>query len=104
MKNLNEYETPITDDLEYHTGQGVYVVNSVRSRDLERKLAMCRDALSEIAAFRTMKSNDAGAVISEDAKDIATEALDQTKLKSSPNYNPKKSASSQRRLAGGSAE
>ena len=81
MKNLNEYETPISDEnscniIGFHS---CATVPTFTTRDLERKLSMCRDALSEIAAFRTMKSHDAGAVISEDARDVATEALDQTK-------------------------
>ena len=76
---MNEYETPITDEICRTVDRDDLRDTFEEVRDLERKLAMCRDALTEIAAFKTMKSYDAGRVISEDAKDVATEALDQTK-------------------------
>jgi len=52
MKNLNEYETPETDakytDDYYLNGY----VDEDFARSLERRLAMCRDALREIALRR----------------------------------------------------
>ena len=52
MKQLHEYETPLTDEAEidnshfadYGSGPSGYVVGEF-ARGLERKLAMCRDAL-----------------------------------------------------------
>ena len=82
MKNLNEYETPITDDLEYHTGQGVYVVNSVRSRDLERKLRMCRDALAHCNRYMAGVMEWEAGISNKDnqtCSEVADYALDQTK-------------------------
>lgn len=51
MKKLNEYETPETDakytDDYYLNGY----VDEDHARDLERRLAMCRDALKELMPF-----------------------------------------------------
>jgi hypothetical protein len=80
MKNLNEYETPITDAMRSGIPHPKAVQIMLASHgDLERSLALCRDALAEIAAFVVMDSHDAGAVIRDDAKDIAREAFDKTK-------------------------
>jgi len=46
MKNLNEYETPETDAIWKNNGNILE-----HARDLERRLAMCRDALKELMPF-----------------------------------------------------
>ena len=82
--NLTDYPTPETDALLLKLGvptcTGDYEMLTL-VRNLEQRLAMCRDSLKQIAAFKTMKSHDAGRVISEDAKDIAIEAIAATEPK-----------------------
>lgn len=53
MKNLEEYETPETDaELERSLRAcHSYSCGPDFARDLERKLAMCRDALRELMPF-----------------------------------------------------
>ena len=53
MKNLNEYETPITDKATCTVmdvmGACSELTNPKPARDLERKLRMCREALRTVA-------------------------------------------------------
>ena len=75
MKQLHEYETPITDKATCGITDifGAYseLTNPKTSRELERKLAMCRDALD----FIRRNVWEQGGIIAK----AATEALDQTK-------------------------
>ena len=85
MKKLNEYETPITDIstiwgrtcLDSH----IYIpVN--RARDLERKLAMCRDALAHCNRYMAGVMEWEAGISNKDnqtCSEVADYALDQTK-------------------------
>ena len=79
MKPLADYPTPLTDAQADHEWRHLSTVPASHARDIERKLAMCRHALRDISTYCAMQTHSAGRVISEDAKDIATEALDATR-------------------------
>ena len=73
MTALNEYPTPLTDaqaDYEWHH---VPTVPASYARDLERKLALCRDAMAGIVAL-----GEAMPEPSEETE-IAIAALDATR-------------------------
>jgi hypothetical protein len=73
MKQLHEYDTPETDKAEYTVRLGTHKRNVVRpelSRNLEQRLAACRDALE---AAQSCDSYDPISV--EIMQDKAREAL-----------------------------
>ena len=72
MKPLDEYPTPLTD------ASGIWI-SVAFARDLERKLAICRDALKAISKYHVMQSHDAGKCVKEDVIDKLLEALELTK-------------------------
>jgi hypothetical protein len=70
MKKLHEYETPLTDGAERECVLDSQLLDF--ARDLERKLALCRDALREAISER----NDSAMV-----EFICKEALSETEPK-----------------------
>lgn len=88
MKKLEEYSTPVSNEASYarltnHAGIKCKTetdsVSILVSRDLERKLAMCRDALREIAKYG--KEHDGCCPYGCDTPYIATEAIKATEPK-----------------------
>ena len=74
MKHLTEYQTPITDAMRSGIPHPKAAQIMLASHgDLERKLALCRDALAEI-----VKLGEDMPEPSEETE-IAIESLDQTK-------------------------
>ena len=73
MKPLSEYPTPMTDAQAEHEWHHLATVPASYARDLERKLALCRDALAAIVAL-----GEAMPEPSEET-DLAIAALDATK-------------------------
>ena len=49
MTAIHEYPTPLTDAQAEHEWHHVPTVPASHARDLERKLALCRDALQSIS-------------------------------------------------------
>ena len=62
MTAIHEYPTPLTDAQAEHEWHHVPTVPASHARDLERKLAMCRDALTDavetLAGFAYKDSDD----------------------------------------------
>ncbi len=88
MKKLEEYETPetekamaILESLGFKE-KGWYATGKLaeHSRDLERKLAMCREALREIANTQATRAN-IGWMIPADIRDDAEETFKATEPK-----------------------
>ena len=73
MTALHEYPTPLTDAQSEHEWHHLATVPASYARDLERKLALCRDALAGIVAL-----SEAMPEPSEETE-IAIAALDSTK-------------------------
>ena len=73
MTALHEYPTPLTDAQSEHEWHHLATVPASYARDLERKLALCRDALAGIVAL-----SEAMPEPSEETE-IAIAALDATK-------------------------
>ena len=73
MTALHEYPTPRTDAQADYEWRHVPTVPASYARDLERKLALCRDALAGIVAL--------GQAMPEPSEEteLATEALDATR-------------------------
>ena len=73
MTALHDYPTPLTDDQAEHEWHHVPTVPASYARDLERKLALCRDALAAIV--------DLGQAMPEPSEEteIAIAALDATR-------------------------
>ena len=73
MTALHEYPTPLTDAQSEHEWHHLATVPASYARDLERKLALCRDALAAIV--------DLGQAMPEPSEEteIAIAALDATK-------------------------
>ena len=69
MTALHEYPTPRTDAQEEHEWRHLATVPASYARDLERKLALCRDVLKLALSF----SED------EHDREIFRKALDATK-------------------------
>lgn len=84
MKKLEEYKTPVTVKMiEVYRHKPTFEAwNAIceHARDLERKLAMCRDALREIANTQATRSN-IGWMIPADIRDDAQETLKATEPK-----------------------
>ena len=72
MTALHEYPTPLTDAQSEHEWHHLATVPASYARDLERKLALCRDALAGIVAL-----SEAMPEPSEETE-IAIAALDAT--------------------------
>ena len=80
MKPLNEYPTPLADAVAYYSndtqyGCGGYIVDKEDAQHLERKLALCRDALKSIEDAEDFS----GGFIGAEHMDTAAKALDATK-------------------------
>ena len=45
MKPLNQYSTPETDKSKFQLADKQFAITASKARSLERRLAMCRDAL-----------------------------------------------------------
>ena len=73
MTALNSYPTPLTDAQAEHEWHHLATVPASYARDLERKLALCRDVLAGIVAL-----GEAMPEPSEETE-IAIAALDATK-------------------------
>ena len=73
MTALHEYPTPLTDAQSEHEWHHLATVPASYARDLERKLALCRDAMAGIVAL-----GEAMPEPSEETE-IAIAALDATK-------------------------
>jgi hypothetical protein len=79
--NLEDYPTPLTDSaieetaFENKNHPHTDWVAAFFARDLERKLALAREALTQISNACVMKSKDSGECITAEHKEIATEAL-----------------------------
>ena len=73
MTALHEYPTPLTDAQSEHEWHHLATVPASYARDLERKLALCRDALAGIVAL--------GQAMPEPSEEteIAIAALDATR-------------------------
>ena len=73
MTALHDYPTPLTDAQSEHEWHHLATVPASYARDLERKLALCRDALAGIVAL--------GQAMPEPSEEteLATEALDATR-------------------------
>ena len=89
MKQLHEYETPLTDEAEidnshfadYGSGPSGYVVGEF-ARGLERKLALCRDALKDISAIAENTARNEEDQITQNAIiEAALEAIEATEQK-----------------------
>ena len=61
MKKLHEYETPLTDGAERECVLDSQLLDF--ARDLERKLALCRDALREAISERNDAAQRADALL-----------------------------------------
>lgn len=83
MKQLNEYETPNTNCCSFTVqidGKNASVVGKPVCADLERKLAMCRDALAAVVSSNAYLANtNAGFCESGPVMTQVRKALDQTK-------------------------
>jgi hypothetical protein len=78
MKQLTDYPTPITDALCIDPAIEQRDVPSRvwrRMADLERKLALCREALTYAAHSFVMKSYDSGLCIAAEVREVAADAL-----------------------------
>ena len=73
MTALHDYPTPLTDAQAEHEWHHLATVPASYARDLERKLALCRDALAGIVAL-----SEAMPEPSEETE-IAIAALDATR-------------------------
>ena len=73
MTALHDYPTPLTDAQAEHEWHHLATVPASYARDLERKLALCRDAMAGIVAL-----GEAMPEPSEETE-IAIAALDATK-------------------------
>ena len=83
--NIEDYKTPETDAAEIYvktfSKKGRLEGMNSHARDLERRLAMCREALKNIASAVVMKSRDSGKCVSDNVIDEAKQALESTKPK-----------------------
>ena len=77
MKPLNEYQT-LETDAEERSGY-TYKTLLKHARDLERRLALCRDALKEIQVYG--KKHDGCCPYGCDTPSIAENALEATEPK-----------------------
>ena len=81
MKQLHEYETRITDNEESIDNGETRPLFDVM-RDLERKLAMCRDALKEISAIaENTAANEEDQITQNAIIESALEATEATEPK-----------------------
>ena len=91
MKPLNEYPTPLADAVAYYSndtqyGCGGYIVDKEDAQHLERKLALCRDALEKLTRYvKVARAGDSPLIhkhvvewIDESIME-SEQALDQTK-------------------------
>ena len=76
MTALHDYPTPLTDDQEDYEWRHVPTVPASYARDLERKLALCRDVL---ATCLIELQSDGRTALSSDGVEQAQQALDATK-------------------------
>ena len=76
MTALHDYPTPLTDAQAEHEWHHLATVPASYARDLERKLALCRDAMA--TCLHELES-DGRTALSSDGVEQAQQALDATK-------------------------
>ena len=82
MKQLHEYETPLTNEAAQSYDFAQVCVSANFARDLERKLALCRDALEEISAIAENTARNEEDQITQNAIiEAALEAIEATEPK-----------------------
>lgn len=81
MKQLHEYDTPLTDEAEKECILDIQLLDF--ARDLERKLALCRDALKGVIENTPCSDPDCCdiAIKCEKARKCAIKALAATEPK-----------------------
>ena len=79
MTALNSYPTPLTDAQAEHEWHHLATVPASYARDLERKLALCRDALAELIEGIDLLTPDAPIPIEGSVMANAKQALAATK-------------------------